>query len=133
MNGGRLQVDDAALREGARQVEQLAQAVDDLMASDGLGTKLLMAESTLNGAASQAPLAAVTDAITALHADLTTALLGLSEGLEAAAERYTHVDTTLAEIGQLLRHRDQRTTAIYAKVDRAALDRLARPWPGAAS
>jgi integrase/recombinase XerD len=39
----------------------------------------------------------------------------------------------LTEIGQLLRHRDQRTTAIYAKVDRVALDRLARPWPGASS
>jgi integrase/recombinase XerD len=36
---------------------------------------------------------------------------------------------SLAEIGQVLRHRDQRTTARYAKVDRATLRRLARPWP----
>jgi len=36
----------------------------------------------------------------------------------------------LAEIGQVLRHQDLRTTAIYAKVDRAALSRLALPWPG---
>jgi integrase/recombinase XerD len=36
----------------------------------------------------------------------------------------------LAEIGQVLRHQDQRTTSIYAKVDRAALSRLALPWPG---
>ena len=36
---------------------------------------------------------------------------------------------SLAEIGQVLRHREQRTTAIYAKVDRAALRALARPWP----
>jgi integrase/recombinase XerD len=36
----------------------------------------------------------------------------------------------LAEIGQVLRHRDLRTTAIYAKVDRAALSGLALPWPG---
>jgi len=36
---------------------------------------------------------------------------------------------SLAEIGQVLRHREQKTTAIYAKVDRKALRRLARPWP----
>ncbi len=36
----------------------------------------------------------------------------------------------LREIGQLLRHQDLGTTAIYAKVDEAALSRLALPWPG---
>jgi integrase/recombinase XerD len=36
----------------------------------------------------------------------------------------------LAEVAQVLRHRDLRTTAVYAKVDRAALSRLALPWPG---
>jgi integrase/recombinase XerD len=36
----------------------------------------------------------------------------------------------LAEIGQVLRHQDQATTAVYAKVDRAALSPLALPWPG---
>lgn len=36
---------------------------------------------------------------------------------------------SLAEVGQLLRHRDQRTTAIYAKVDLDALRTLARPCP----
>jgi integrase/recombinase XerD len=37
---------------------------------------------------------------------------------------------SLVEIGQLLRHRSQMTTAIYAKVDRDRLAELARPWPG---
>jgi integrase/recombinase XerD len=37
----------------------------------------------------------------------------------------------LAEIGQLLRHRAEATTAIYAKLDHQALGALARPWPGA--
>jgi len=37
----------------------------------------------------------------------------------------------LPEIGQVLRHRDLATTAVYAKVDRAALGDVARPWPGA--
>ena len=36
---------------------------------------------------------------------------------------------SLAEIGQVLRHREQKTTAIYAKVDRIALGGLVRPWP----
>jgi integrase/recombinase XerD len=36
---------------------------------------------------------------------------------------------SLPEIGQVLRHREQKTTAIYAKVDRQALRPLARPWP----
>ena len=35
----------------------------------------------------------------------------------------------LAEIGQVLRHRSDLTTAIYAKVDRASLRALAKPWP----
>jgi integrase/recombinase XerD len=35
----------------------------------------------------------------------------------------------LLEIGQLLGHRSQQTTAIYAKVDRERLRALARPWP----
>jgi site-specific recombinase XerD len=37
----------------------------------------------------------------------------------------------LADIGQVLRHRDLATTAVYAKVDRAALSQVAAPWPGA--
>jgi site-specific recombinase XerD len=39
---------------------------------------------------------------------------------------------SLSEVGQVLRHRDQSTTAIYAKVDQMALAALARPWPGGA-
>ena len=36
----------------------------------------------------------------------------------------------LVEIGQVLRHQDLRTTALYTQVDRKALSRLALPWPG---
>jgi len=35
----------------------------------------------------------------------------------------------LAEIGQVLRHEDDLTTSVYAKVDVAALRPLAAPWP----
>lgn len=37
---------------------------------------------------------------------------------------------SLAEIGEVLRHRLLKTTQIYAKVDLEALRDLARPWPG---
>jgi site-specific recombinase XerD len=36
---------------------------------------------------------------------------------------------SLEEIGQVLRHRDPKTTARYAKVDRKSLRALARAWP----
>ncbi len=36
---------------------------------------------------------------------------------------------SLAEVGQVLRHSDERTTAVYAKVDQDALRALARPCP----
>jgi site-specific recombinase XerD len=36
---------------------------------------------------------------------------------------------SLAEIGEVLRHRSTDTTAIYAKVDLVALRALAQPWP----
>jgi site-specific recombinase XerD len=37
---------------------------------------------------------------------------------------------SLQQIGQVLRHRSQLSTAIYAKVDTARLRNVARPWPG---
>jgi site-specific recombinase XerD len=39
---------------------------------------------------------------------------------------------SLAEIGELLRHRNPQTTMIYAKVDLDMLRPLALPWPGGA-
>lgn len=55
----------------------------------------------------------------------------------ASAHRLRHSAATamlqggasLAEIGQVLRQARSATTALYAKVDRAALRTLARPWP----
>ena len=37
---------------------------------------------------------------------------------------------SLAEIGELLRHRNSDTTLLYAKVDLGALREVAQPWPG---
>lgn len=47
-----------------------------------------------------------------------------------AATELLRAGAPLVEIGQLLRHRAELTTAIYAKVDRDRLRELARPWPG---
>lgn len=49
-----------------------------------------------------------------------------------AATQMLRAGASLPEIGQVLRHREQRTTAIYAKVDHDMLRVLARPWPAPA-
>ncbi|MEO9220558.1 MAG: tyrosine-type recombinase/integrase [Mycobacteriaceae bacterium] len=46
-----------------------------------------------------------------------------------AATTMLQAGSSLAEVGQVLRHRSALSTAIYAKVDRDALAALARPWP----
>jgi len=46
-----------------------------------------------------------------------------------AAAELVAAGAPLTEVGQLLRHRKVLTTAIYAKVDQAALVTVARPWP----
>ncbi|MPY81671.1 MAG: tyrosine-type recombinase/integrase, partial [Actinophytocola sp.] len=59
-----------------------------------------------------------------------------SAGLGAHRLRHTlatamlRAGASLPEVGQVLRHRSARSTAIYAKVDEVALRPLARPWPG---
>lgn len=50
-----------------------------------------------------------------------------------AATSMLRAGAPLHEIGQVLRHREPLSTAIYAKVDRASLSSLSRPWPGAGS
>lgn len=49
-----------------------------------------------------------------------------------AASELLRRGAPLVEIGQLLRHRTELTTTIYAKVDRERLSELALPWPGGA-
>ena len=43
--------------------------------------------------------------------------------------RMLRAGASMAEIGQILRHRSANTTEIYAKVDLTALRALAQPWP----
>ena len=51
----------------------------------------------------------------------------------SAATGMLSAGASLEDIGQVLRHREARTTAIYAKVDYDRLRGLARPWPGDAA
>jgi integrase/recombinase XerD len=46
-----------------------------------------------------------------------------------AATQMLRAGASLEEVGQVLRHRQVLTTAIYAKVDRDALRQIAPPWP----
>lgn len=50
-----------------------------------------------------------------------------------AATQMLRRGASLAEIGHVLRHQSVETTAIYAKVDFAALRTLVQPWPGGAA
>ncbi len=50
-----------------------------------------------------------------------------------AATDMLRAGASLADICQVLRHRSQLTTSIYAKVDWSSLSILAQPWPGGAS
>jgi integrase/recombinase XerD len=49
----------------------------------------------------------------------------------ALATEMLRAGASLPEVGQVLRHRSQLSTSLYAKVDQNALRPLARPWPGA--
>lgn len=50
----------------------------------------------------------------------------------SVATRMLRQGASMAEIGQVLRHRSPQTTMIYAKVDLDVLRPLALPWPGGA-
>jgi site-specific recombinase XerD len=49
-----------------------------------------------------------------------------------AATELLRAGASLPEVGQVLRHASMLSTAIYAKVDQAALSLVARPWPAGA-
>lgn len=46
------------------------------------------------------------------------------------ATQMLRAGASLPQVGQVLRHRSQLATSVYAKVDDNALRVLARPWPG---
>lgn len=64
------------------------------------------------------------------RAGIETRYHGTHQFRHALATDMLRHGATLTEIGSLLRHRQAKTTSIYAKVDLAALRRLSLPWPG---
>lgn len=63
---------------------------------------------------------------------LDTPRRGAHQFRHALAAQMLRRGASLAEIGELLRHRSPQTTTVYARVDLAALRALALPWPGGA-
>lgn len=64
------------------------------------------------------------------HAGVESAHTGAHVLRHSLATSLLRQGGSLDEIGELLRHQSPNTTAIYAKVDIAALHTLALPWPG---
>ena len=64
------------------------------------------------------------------RAEVKSPRKGAHQFRHALACRMLRGGASLAEIGRVLRHESVHTTAIYAKVDFAALGPLAQPWPG---
>ncbi len=64
------------------------------------------------------------------RAGLNPACKGAHLLRHSLATRMLSNGASLAEIGDILRHRQPQTTQIYAKVDVKALRTLAQPWPG---
>ncbi len=66
------------------------------------------------------------------RAGLDPALKGAHLLRHSLATRMLRQGASLAQIGEILRHRLPNTTQIYAKIDQATLSALAQPWPGGA-
>lgn len=136
-----LRLDDVDWRRGLLLVHGKGGRYDELPLPDDVGQALV---SYLRRRP-RCPSRAVFVRVTAPRRELNRSTIGWvvraacdRAGLpRVGAHRLRHTAATemlrrgasLAEIGEVLRHREQKTTAIYAKVDRTALRPLARPWP----
>ena len=67
-----------------------------------------------------------------LRAGIISPRNGAHQFRHALASKMLQKGCSLTEIGEILRHQRQNTTAIYAKVDLPSLRTLAQPWPGGA-
>jgi integrase/recombinase XerD len=87
----------------------------------------------LNAPAEGLTVAAVTAVVYRACARAGLPRAGAHRLRHSAASAMLAGGATLTEVGQVLRHARLHTTAIYAKIDHAALQSLARPWPGGAA
>jgi site-specific recombinase XerD len=139
----RLQLDDVDWHHGEIVVRGKGSRRDRLPIPVDVGQVLV--DYLRSGRPSDALDRCVFVRVKAPHRGLTAT--GVTQVVNAAAHRaglgtiYSHrlrhtaatamlaAGASLAEIGQVLRHRTALTTAIYAKVDSEALRALAMPWP----
>lgn len=140
----KLQLDDIDWRAGEIVVRGKANCTERLPLPQDVGDRLAVYLQRGRPASAQGRTVFVR--IKAPHRHLSSA--GVSNVVAEAAQRadlgqirahrlrhtvamqMLRAGASLPEIGQLLRHRRALTTAIYAKVDRDALRRIARSWPG---
>lgn len=140
-----LRLDDIDWRRGQITVAGKGNRRDQLPLPAGAGE--VVAAYLRDGRPATALDRGVFIRIKAPHEGLTSG--GVTQAVAAAARRaglgtiYAHrlrhsaatailaEGGSLAEVGQVLRHRRPHTTAAYTKVNIEALRSLARPWPGA--
>jgi site-specific recombinase XerD len=91
----------------------------------------LRANAPIRGLGSQTSVASIVGAAIA-RAGVHPLHGGSHQFRHALACEMLRQGASLTEIGSLLRHRHQKTTSIYAKVDFAALRPLSLAWPGVA-
>lgn len=94
--GETITVDKARLRAGAKRVDDAAKALES---AAGLGVARAMAavEDEIPEAVTSGKAIELSRAIAEVTSDLMAALQGLSEGLEAAAEKFDKVDVVYAD------------------------------------
>lgn len=139
----RLELDDIDWRAGEFTVRGKARRVDRLPLMSDVGERLAgwlqQRPVTTSRRVFVTTKAPITDIRPALVSE-TLRRVCLRCGVEViGAHRLRHGLATdmlqrgasLVEVGQVLRHLDLATTAIYAKVDIDNLRRLAQSWPGA--
>lgn len=138
----RLRLDDVDWRAGELTIRGKGSTVERLPLPHDVGEALVSylrdgrppsasREVFLSG---RAPLRALSSAAVTAVVRYACDRAGLQR---VGAHRLRHAVATellgagvpLAQIAPILRHASVSTTAIYAKVDRAALSALARPWP----
>jgi len=89
----------------------------------------LRARAPLRGFLSQSAIASLVRHALA-RVGISAPTKGAHQFRHALATAMLRHGASLAEIGEVLRHRSPQTTEIYAKVDLEALRALALPWPG---
>ena len=94
--GETLWVDKAKLRECAKTVENAANQVEDAVGKQAIPA-LVSTEAMLTESATAGTLGPVGRALAEVVADMVTAMDGLAQGLESAANRFHTVDVVYGQ------------------------------------